>query len=150
MKKNFVIFMFLACGTFVYSQDIQPYSGHNTCSHETCLERCVNHKKICGLWDKKYYLDIYRQVITENQINNPNKINIGDSIVFPPFVTWEKPIGKMAILVVEKHESLWSMVHRFLAETYLLCLDQRNNDLVNHEEIPKSKSFSFGTTTIKW
>ena len=124
----------------------------NGCSLEKCLDHCVNHKKICSIWDEKGYVSIYYQVLNlnKNRFVDANKIRVGDSVIFPPFECANIMIGKKTILIVKKNESLWSLVHRYLGENYLFILDSSHRGVTYGIRIPKTKSMVFGSTTILW
>lgn len=154
MKKIAIVVLLIAIASSVFSQN-QGYKfppSKKDCSLEKCLKHCVNHKKICSVWDKNGYVEIYHQVITLNKgrFVDINKIKIGDSIIFPPFSSWGKEIGKETVLIAEKNECAWTLVHRYLGENYLFCLNVGNRDVVNHVYKPKTKTMAFGSTTIIW
>lgn len=163
MKKlGIFCFLFLTTTVVAFSQSrIQAYksvsstatvSTEKDCNFDKCLEHCVNNKKICSIWDKNGFMDVYHKVYALNKdITIFDKIKVGSRVTFPPFGRYEQVIGKKTVLIVQRDEDVWVLIHRYLKENYLFNLDVGKRGVDDKwDKKTGKKELAFGSTTIYW
>lgn len=143
MKKIVFFCFILITATTVFSQ--------SKCDFDKCLEHCINHKKICSIWEKGEVMNVYHEVYAINSFTIFDKIKVGSSVTFPPFERGNQVIGTKTVLTVRNNEDIWAIIHRYKKENYLfnLNLDYRgvNNDWAKKTGL---KELAFGSTKIYW
>lgn len=160
MKKIvFFCFMLIATTTVLSQSLIQGYQSipsksendHN-CDFDKCLAHCINHKKICSIWDRDGIMSIYHKVYAMNKsFTIFDKIKIGSHVTFPPFGRGNQAIGTKTVLTVQKNEDIWALIHRYKAENYLFNLDlgyRRIDD--EWAKKNNTKELAFYGTMIYW